>query len=156
MCFCSWWPFTDSIISTCWFFLRSDDAYIDSFGKNVCHMSFSEEILVLIYFLFMSTGQITCPFLIELDFWNIALWYLLKLSYVCHLACVWVVFQTTVYAFVTVKGQRWVDIMLKVTTFFQCSNDSCRVAYHPLCARASGLCVEVLSYLAHKWYSKHS
>ncbi|XP_018477200.2 histone H3-lysine(4) N-trimethyltransferase ATX1 isoform X2 [Raphanus sativus] len=24
----------------------------------------------------------------------------------------------------------------------QCSNDSCRVAYHPLCARASGLCVE--------------
>lgn len=41
-------------------------------------------------------------------------------------------------------------MMLKMTSFFQCSNDSCRVAYHPLCARASGLCVEVLSYLAHK------
>ncbi|CAF1865457.1 unnamed protein product [Brassica napus] len=27
----------------------------------------------------------------------------------------------------------------------QCSNDSCRVAYHPLCARASGLCVELES-----------
>jgi len=25
----------------------------------------------------------------------------------------------------------------------QCSNSSCRVAYHPLCARAAGLCVEV-------------
>jgi hypothetical protein len=25
----------------------------------------------------------------------------------------------------------------------QCSNNSCRVAYHPLCARAAGLCVEV-------------
>jgi hypothetical protein len=28
----------------------------------------------------------------------------------------------------------------------QCSNNTCRVAYHPLCARAAGLCVEVLSY----------
>ncbi|CAH8320108.1 unnamed protein product [Eruca vesicaria subsp. sativa] len=27
----------------------------------------------------------------------------------------------------------------------QCSNDSCRVAYHPLCARAAGLCVELES-----------
>lgn len=25
----------------------------------------------------------------------------------------------------------------------QCSNNSCRVAYHPLCARAAGLCVEL-------------
>ncbi|CAH2059896.1 unnamed protein product [Thlaspi arvense] len=27
----------------------------------------------------------------------------------------------------------------------QCSNNSCRVAYHPLCARAAGLCVELES-----------
>lgn len=27
--------------------------------------------------------------------------------------------------------------------FFQCSNNNCRVAYHPLCARAADLCVEV-------------
>lgn len=27
---------------------------------------------------------------------------------------------------------------------WQCSNNTCRVAYHPLCARAAGLCVEVV------------
>ena len=33
-----------------------------------------------------------------------------------------------------------------LTLILQCSNSSCRVAYHPLCARAAGLCVEVFIY----------
>ncbi|KAI4334802.1 hypothetical protein L6164_013511 [Bauhinia variegata] len=32
---------------------------------------------------------------------------------------------------------------VKYGACIQCSNNSCRVAYHPLCARAAGLCVEL-------------
>ncbi|KAJ6956318.1 histone-lysine N-methyltransferase ATX2-like [Populus alba x Populus x berolinensis] len=35
------------------------------------------------------------------------------------------------------------NIKLKLSRIVACSNNSCRVAYHPLCARAAGLCVEL-------------
>lgn len=35
------------------------------------------------------------------------------------------------------------EVIFFLMSILQCSNNSCRVAYHPLCARAAGLCVEV-------------
>lgn len=36
--------------------------------------------------------------------------------------------------------------LFKNGDYLQCSNSTCRVAYHPLCARAAGLCIEVGSF----------
>ncbi|XP_073127496.1 uncharacterized protein [Henckelia pumila] len=32
-----------------------------------------------------------------------------------------------------------------LSAYNKCSNSTCRVAYHPLCARVAGFCVEVLN-----------
>lgn len=52
----------------------------------------------------------------------------------------------------TIWGLASICYIKKFPHFFQmsllqCSNNSCRVAYHPLCARAAGLCVEVFLLL---------
>ncbi|KAJ0259951.1 PWWP domain-containing protein [Hirschfeldia incana] len=56
-----------------------------------------------------------------------------------HLACAIWIPETCLS---DVKKMEPIDGVNKIS---KCSNDSCRVAYHPLCARASGLCVELES-----------
>ncbi|KAL0897204.1 hypothetical protein Bca101_081165 [Brassica carinata] len=56
-----------------------------------------------------------------------------------HLACAIWIPETCLS---DVKKMEPIDRVKKIS---KCSNDSCRVAYHPLCARASGLCVELES-----------
>lgn len=56
---------------------------------------------------------------------------------------------------INVVGQNSLIITCLIFCPFQCSNHTCCVAYHPLCARAAGLCVEVVdffSFYLHHWF----